>query len=93
MATFYILPARERLEHEITAFWGRTLPGLDVPAEFTGWFLERIEHSRPDAYFLHREDLPGVGELGSDLIEYFGATRGDEVVEINGSGPVRRQVV
>ena len=89
MAVFYVLPPRERLEHEITTFWERILPGLAAPPRLGDWFLERIERSHPTALFLHREDLPG-GELVGDLVEYFGATPGDEVVEVGGS--VRRTI-
>lgn len=86
MATFYILPTRERLEHEITAFWSRTLPGLAVPPGLASWFLERIEQSQANAYFVHREDLPGSSSFSAELAEHFGAEPGDEVVALGAAG-------
>ena len=86
MATFYLLPTRERLEHEVAAFWRRTLPGVPVPPGLGGRFLEQVERSHPAAYFVHREDLPGDGGVDADLVAHFGATAGDEVVEVGGTG-------
>lgn len=94
MATFYVLPPRECLEHALADFLARVLPGLPSPQ----WddFLALIV--RPDVYFVHREDLPSHGNLHADLALCFGAEPGDVVLEIGHATPttkpqVRRSVL
>lgn len=78
MATFYVLPPRECLEHALTDFLARIIPGLPAPQ----WddFLALI--ARSNVFFLHREDLPNDGDLHTDLASCFGAEPGDVVLEI-----------
>ena len=79
MATFYVLSPRECLEHALTDFLARILPGRPAPP----WddFLALVA-TRPDVFILHREDLPGDGDIHTDLASCFGAEPGDVVLEI-----------
>ena len=97
MATFYVLPPRECLEQALTQFCGRVLPGTPVPGDLCEQFLMHWANGLSElgeSLCLHREDLPGSGDVQTDLVEAFGAEAGDRVVEIawaggNGVAPVR----
>lgn len=92
MATFYVLPPRECLEQAVADFARRVLPGVELPETLWEHFLEGVSEAPADAYFVHREDLPGSDDVLADLADAFGAEPGDEVVEIGlavGAGPAR----
>ncbi|OWK47052.1 hypothetical protein [Fimbriiglobus ruber] len=85
MATFYLLPPRECLEHATAEFIARILPGVASPSATLERILDVVGalQSRPsELFFIHREDLPGSGDTGHDLIDGFGAEPGDLVVEV-----------
>lgn len=82
MATFYILPPRECLEQAVADFARQVLPGVEMPETLWEHFLEAVSGEPLDAYFIHREDLPGSADVLADLADAFGAEAGDEVVEI-----------
>ena len=92
MATFYLLPPRECVDHAVAEFCRQMLPGVEIPAGLAERFLEALTDERADRYVVHREDLPGLGGLADDLTGAFGAEPGDEVVEVGfaaGSVPGR----
>lgn len=85
MATFYILPPRERLEQAVVEFVMRALPGLEVTPAVCDALLAGLEleaNRKEDAYFVHREDLIGHSHLLNDLVIGFGAEPGDTVLEV-----------
>lgn len=84
MATFLVLPPRELLEHEITAFLARLLPGVPVPKNLALTLIELL--GSRETYVVHREELPEGCEVVAGLCAAFGAEAGDRVVEV---GPPR----
>lgn len=84
MATFYVLPPRELLEHHMNGWFARMLPQFPFPAN---WF-ELCCPTGPDTIILHREDLPESDDLVPCLCEIYGAEPGDLVVEY---GPISTQ--
>ena len=82
MATFYVLPPRECMEQAAAEFCRRVLPGVPVPETLWEDVLASVAAGPPDAFFVHREDLAGSGDVIADLADGFGAEPGDEVVEI-----------
>lgn len=89
MATFLVLPPRELLEHAVTEFANRLLPGLPKPLGLSDVLLAHVVGSLPSgerAYVIYREELPDAGDTVDVLVEAFGAEPGDRVMEI---GPPR----
>jgi len=78
MATFYVLPPRECLEHAMSNCLARILPGIPAPP----WDDLLALVACRNVYFIHREELPGDGDLHADLTTCFGAEPGDVVLEI-----------
>jgi hypothetical protein len=92
MATFFVIPPRECLEQAVAEFLGRVLPGLPAEPTVTDSLLAAVEfeaNRAGDVYLVHREDLPGSRDVVNDLIDAFGAERGDTVVEIGNSSAGR----
>lgn len=92
MSTFYVLPPRECLEQNASDFVARVLPGVPAPATLWEDLLGHLVTGSPDTFFIHREDLPGEGDVADDLVAGFGAEPGDTVVEVglaNGATPTR----
>lgn len=81
MATFYVLPPRECLEHAVAEFLARLVPGLPAPAVALDDLLARLSASYPDTYFVHREELPSADPV-AELVDGLGAEPGDAVVEV-----------
>jgi hypothetical protein len=88
VATFLVLPPRELLEHAVTEFANRLLPGLPKPLGLSDVLLAHVVASLPAerAYVIYREELPDAGDTVDVLVEAFGAEPGDRVLEI---GPPR----
>jgi hypothetical protein len=89
MATFFVLPPRERIEQALVEFVNRVLPGLSAPPAVCDALLTalELEANRPeDVYFVHREELLGDVDLITDLTTDFGAEPGDQVCEIHPIG-------
>lgn len=85
MATFLVLPPRELLEHAVTEFANRLLPGLPKPLGLSDVLLAHVVaslHGGDGAYVIYREELPDTGDTVSVLVEAFGAEPGDRVLEI-----------
>jgi len=96
MAEFYVIPPRECLEQAVAEFLGRVLPGLPAPPAVTDALLASVEFEANrggDIYLIHREDLPGTRDVVNDLIDAYGAERGDQVIEISTTTPGRVAVV
>jgi hypothetical protein len=91
MATFIVLPPRELIEHAVTAFAGRLLPGFTVPQGLWERLIDdmvasyEVESAGP-VFVMHREDLSD-GSVHDSLVEGFGAEPGDCVVEIDSPRP------
>jgi hypothetical protein len=85
MSTFYVLPPREVVEHRLAEFLATLLP--DLPTDPAVWrsLVETVTAGR-DVFVIHREELPGVGDPLTDLVEGYGATYGDRVVEATAAG-------
>jgi hypothetical protein len=81
MATFYVLPPRECLEHAVADFLERLVPGLPAPPSMYEDLLARLAAANPDTFILHREDLPGT-DPAVELVDGFGAEPGDAVAEV-----------
>lgn len=89
MATFLVLPPRELLEHAVTEFADRLLPGLPKPLGLADVLLAHVVAGLPkgeQAFVIYREELPDDGDTIGVLREAFGAEAEDRVLEI---GPPR----
>jgi hypothetical protein len=89
MATFLVLPPRELLEHAVTEFADRLLPGLPKPLGLADVLLAHVVAGLPrneQAFVIYREELPDDGDTVRLLQDAFGAEPGDRVLEI---GPPR----
>src|SRR5688500_3003534 len=98
MATFLVLPPRELLEHALSDFLARILPGVPAPNDLLAGVLEQVASAAGETFVVHREELPDAGELAAVLGEVFGAEAGDRVVEIGppragGAASVREWVI
>lgn len=82
MATFMILPARESVEHYLAQAYQRILPGLSFSGELLTETLSQVVVEENEVYLIHREDLPGLDQIERDLIDVFGASVGDSVIEV-----------
>lgn len=97
MATFLVLPSRERLEHQVTEFARTLLPGFSPPAGLWERLIRDLvspeEARQTEPFFIvHREDFLDEGSLVESLRSGFGAEPGDEIREIE-SGRTRRWIV
>ncbi|QEL18969.1 hypothetical protein [Limnoglobus roseus] len=89
MSTFLVLPPRELLEHAVTEFVNRLMPGLPKPLGLADVLLAHVVAGLPrheQAFVIYREELPDGADTASVLQEAFGAEPGDRVLEI---GPPR----
>jgi hypothetical protein len=98
VSTFFVLPPRECLEQATAEFVARVLPGVHAPATLWEDLLGHLMAGCYETYFIHREDLPGEGDVADDLASGFGAEPGDTVVEVglasgSATARVRRWVV
>ena len=85
MSTFYVLPPREVVEHWLAALTEALLPGLPTGPHAWASLVAALTAGR-DAFVVHREELPRLGDTLTDLIEGYGAEAGDRVVEVSGGG-------
>ena len=88
MSLYYLLPPRGVLADRLADSLQLLLPGIDWPIDARrrlGELVEAAIAGREDVYVVHRDELPqGAPEFG--LIDGFGATSGDEVVEVRPGG-------
>jgi hypothetical protein len=85
VATFLVLPPRELLEHAVTEFANRILPGLPKPLGLSDVLLAQVIAGLPrneQAFVVYREELPEGENTAMVLQEAFGAEPGDRIVEI-----------
>ena len=85
MSTFYLLPPRvvvgDRLGDALTVL----LPGVSLDSEGRARVAEVVLESlqgQLDVYLVPRDELPGGEVPERALIDGYGATPGDEVVEV-----------
>src|SRR5262245_29320542 len=90
MATFYLLPPREVLEHAVSELFGKLLPGLPLPADAWEVLAQHLSASAnwPDVFLVPRDELP-EGDPSEALANVYGAEPGDRVVEVSLARPVR----
>jgi len=98
MATFFVLPPRELLEHALSDFLARTLPGLPAPNDLPARLLDELAGGGRETFVLYREDLPEPDGVIACLRDVYGAEPGDTVVEVGppragGPAGVRESVV
>ena len=89
MATYLVLPPRELLEHAMTEFANRLLPGLPKPLGLADVLLAHVIAAQPGSdrtFVVYREELPDSGDTLETLVDAFGAEPGDRVLEF---GPPR----
>jgi hypothetical protein len=93
VSTFYLLPPRPLLGQQFAAFLQGCFPGLSwntgTRAELAEW-LGATAQKQSDVYVVFREDLPEGINLTKTLVDDFGATVGDEVVEVQEAGTPNR---
>jgi hypothetical protein len=93
VSTFYLLPPRPLLGQQFARFLQGCFPGLTWNA---GTRMELAEllgstaQQQTDVYVVFREDVAENADLRQTLINDFGATTGDEVVEVAGTGAASR---
>jgi len=89
MARFYVLPPLEHVELALSRFFADWLPGLPLGPAAARRMLEVLVGEPADdsaAFIVHRDHLPGSGNLIADLTQGFGAEDGDEAIEIAWDG-------
>jgi hypothetical protein len=90
MSTFYLLPPRAALADRLGDVLASLLPGLSLHQEdrarLVAFVLEALE-GREDVFLVPRDELP-VGETPERaLLDGYGASPGDEVIEIRAARP------
>src|SRR5947209_15027182 len=89
MATFYLLPSREHLSRQLTAYFQTWFPGLEPAAgELVELFAAAAERQAGVHVVYADEVADGAGPaLTADLRDGFGAEGDDCVVDLRG-GPL-----
>lgn len=85
MSRFYLLPSRAALGERFAGFLESFFPGLDLGSEHWPQLAEAfgsVAGSRPDTYVVYREELPADEDPATALCDGFGASSGDEVIEV-----------
>jgi hypothetical protein len=90
MSTFYLLPPRSVLIDRLLDCMQTWLPGLDVAAADREDLLASLCAVLPgkDVFVVHREDLPAGEGSEQALVDGYGATQGDEVIEVRSTSRV-----
>jgi hypothetical protein len=94
MATFYLLPPRPAFEAAVARFIEAWAPGLPRPTALVSEIAEALQTrlGQEDTFLVFREELPDGAEPVEGLRDGFGATAGDQVIELR-SGPHSGEVV
>jgi hypothetical protein len=102
MATFIILPPRELIEHAVTEFAERLMPGFVVPHGLWEQIIDTMiggfqTTAESMVFVLHREDLSD-GSVLESLTTGYGAMADDHVIEIDsprsvGPGRARKWII
>lgn len=89
MSTFYVLPSRSALGERFAGYLQNLFPGL-------GWdgrrwpdladTLATVAGSHSDVFVVYREDFPDGEDFATALTDGFGASAGDEVIEVSTGG-------
>lgn len=85
MSVFYLLPSRPLLGERFADYLGTLFPGLEWPSRAwsgLGDTLADVATRQPDVYVIYREELPEGEDTLAALADGFGATAGDEIIEI-----------
>jgi hypothetical protein len=85
MSTFYLLPPRGVVGDRLADALSALLPGLGLDVAGRTHLAELVLEAfreRPDVFLVTRDDLPGGEVPERALIDGYGATTGDEVVEV-----------
>jgi hypothetical protein len=87
MSTFYLLPPRPLLGAHFAGFLQKVFPGLNWDSPLRTHLGEVVGATvcQPDVYVVFREELPEGEAPAQALADGFGATPGDEVVEVRPS--------
>jgi hypothetical protein len=94
MATFYLLPPRDSLDHILAELLCRLTPGLPLPGGAWDDLAGRLAAHWPDDVFLiPQDDLPDGDSPDEALVTGFGAEPGDRVIATCGGRPPRSWVV
>ena len=89
MSTFYILPSRALLGQRFAEFLTSVFPGLEWQRPQWTDLAEAVDSEvlrHSDVFAVYREDLPEGTPLARVLATDFGASPGDEVVEVSLGG-------
>jgi len=92
MAVFYVLPVRSVVLERWSQFWQTLFPGLPLPACDPEVLLESVEamvQAQHETYVVFREDLPMDRDIVGALIDGYGASEADRVIEVHFAGPHR----
>jgi hypothetical protein len=93
VSTFYLLPPRPLLGQQFAAFLEVCFPGLYFSAAARRDLAEQLgatAQQHGDVFVVFREDLPEGADLRQTLVTDFGASVGDDVVEVPIRGAARR---
>jgi hypothetical protein len=86
MTRFFLLPPRLLVGEAFTRFLQRTLPGYTVSSTLVEQMLELLQTScveKSEMIIVFRDELPDFGLTDQVLKDGFGATGGDEVIELH----------
>ena len=86
MATYYLMPSRPRLGERFAGHLSALFPGLTwSPGDWTelaDTLTAVVAMRQADIFIIYRDELPSDEETIAALTDGFGATAGDEVIEI-----------
>lgn len=85
MSTFYVLPPRAAVGDRLADALATLLPGLPWDAAGRSRLAEAVLEAlqgRPDLFLVCRDELPPDEAPERALVDGFGASAGDEVVEV-----------
>jgi hypothetical protein len=96
VSTFYLLPPRPLLGQQFAAFLQGCFPGLSWSRPARAELAELLgttAQQQAGVYVVFREDVPENADLTQTMVNDFGASVGDEVVEVPTAGVPRRWLV
>ena len=85
MHTFYLLPARSDLARQWGRYFQQWLPGLSEAGPELADQIAEVAAPQPGVYVVFADDLPEVGHVWESLVDGFGASPGDRVIDVRSS--------
>ena len=85
MSTFYLLPSRPEIGQLFADYLASLFPGLPLGRQHWPALADALGAAATcdsDVYVVYREELPEGEDPATALTDGFGATAGDEIIEL-----------